>query len=215
MSPIPPTMKELREVCSVLGITPARSIAETEARIAAHHEARRDTKAIERNDMVDAMALAVENAKRMQAPSTMPDVDYSHIEQRAALHMGIDMSTQPDQTVTRRFVGKSPLLAAPYGRSPVQDALDGVAPGGVYGGGDAYRWMRSRPRQDVGPVSRYMVLHTRHITGKFQPSDPRPRQAPTAKGKPRSTITYRAFRRELAKQQRKLAQRHGAVRVPA
>jgi hypothetical protein len=251
------SMAEARTRCAELGITPARSLAETSARIASA-EARMPRTPEEVEDK--ASVVAATEAETIKAPvkcdcdpasaanehwhgTGAPDcecrgelcqdegcphhgtdrvcissADYLDIEARAFAHM-VEAS-EANKTEAHRAVAMSELLAAPYGTrmvssvtaaaATIRDAAGALVKGffgetikgDVPGMGDAIRWKRSRPRQDVGTVAAFMVP----VNGDM----------PHRKsGTPRPAASYRAARRAMAKQMRHSARHASGHLVPA
>ena len=198
------TMAELREMCAKHGIIAGRSKAETIKRIEARDVELQDF-ANRHGEALAESGMAIRSGGKDYKPETklcdcdpvgdaarehyqglgkqpcecQPEADYSGIEARVLAHMAEDGAISPD---------------------PAQ-AIGYVPPGGVGGRGDALRWVRSRPRQDVGTVRAFMVPVSggaRHKGGGARPA-----------------ISYRAGRRNLAKQMRKSARKAAAHLVPA
>lgn len=269
MPPIPPTMKELRDVCATLGITPARSIAETEARIAAYHAGKQDTGnagddlcqdegcpqhgtphvCIDKGTPTGRLAPSEPEMQNLcdcelshngcgmsgRECDCPAGADFASIEQRALAHMV--ESAETNKASARRIVAASAALGMPYGgtmkdyqqqasrlhREGVEPVVVGVDVSSkpdvtvvsdlygnvlrsiVPGSGDAAAWRRAVPRQDVGPISRYMSSVETAFLGL---------SLAHRKG-PRRSSTYRAARRNEAKHFRREARDQGAYRVPA
>ena len=200
------SMAELREMCAKHGIVAGRSKAETITRIEARDAELQDF-ANRHGDALAKDGMAIRSGGKDYKPETklcdcdpvgdaarehyqglgkqpcdcQPEADYSGIEARALAHMAEAVGSDGARRVTG-FFGEAIM-------------------GDVPGNGDAIRWKRSRPRQDVGTVRAFMVPVSggaRHKGGGARPA-----------------ISYRAGRRNLAKQMRKSARKAAAHLVPA